>query len=180
MKTHDDLNAEELIDLLNRCWMTHDGMWFYHCLQEFGIEKTNQLNKAAIRGLAPFEISRMNKAFAKQERINSFQAFRDFFTRAGQVFIPPFMNAAMSFPGENILHWEFAPHNCFAYKGIKRIGVIDQYECGVIYRIECWLENLGITYRITPQVVGCLMHKNGTCEGCIELSFEKEKPNFDR
>jgi len=39
----------ELTDLLNRCWMTHDGMWFYHCFQEFGIEKANYLNKAAIK-----------------------------------------------------------------------------------------------------------------------------------
>ena len=24
---------------------------------------------------------------------------------------------------ENVLHWEFAPKNCFAYKGVNRIGV---------------------------------------------------------
>jgi hypothetical protein len=38
------IRTEELVDLLNRCWMTHDGMWFYHCLQEFGIEKANKLS----------------------------------------------------------------------------------------------------------------------------------------
>lgn len=174
MKTTDSLEAQELIDLLNRCWMTHDGMWFYQCLQHFGIEKANRLNKAAIKGLAPFEISRMKKAFPVQEEIDSFPAFKEFFSMAGRVFIPPFMNAAMSFPGENILHWEFAPQSCFAYKGIRRMGVIDRYECGVIYRIECWLDSLGIGYRLKPQVAGCLMHEQGRCEGRIELTFDKD------
>ena len=56
-----ELDREELIDLLNRCWMSHDGMWFYHCLQEFGIEKANNLNKSAIQSLAPLEIERIKE-----------------------------------------------------------------------------------------------------------------------
>ena len=50
-----ELQKEEIIDLLNRCWMTHDGMWFYHGLKNFGIAKANELNKAAIKSLAPME-----------------------------------------------------------------------------------------------------------------------------
>jgi len=34
MNSIPELSKEELIDLLNRCWMTHDGVWFYHCFQE--------------------------------------------------------------------------------------------------------------------------------------------------
>jgi hypothetical protein len=56
MKSLDEISKEELIDLENRCWMTYDGMWFYSCLNRFGIEEANRLNKAAIKGLAPFEI----------------------------------------------------------------------------------------------------------------------------
>lgn len=29
MNSLDSLTKENIIDLLNRCWMTHDGMWFF-------------------------------------------------------------------------------------------------------------------------------------------------------
>ena len=43
------IDKQELKKLLLKCWMTHDGMWFYHSMQEWGIEKTNKINKAAIQ-----------------------------------------------------------------------------------------------------------------------------------
>ena len=172
MKSLAEITKEELIDLENRCWMTHDGMWFFVCLSDFGIEQANKLNKSAIRGLAPFEIGRTKKAIGyKKEKMESFQEFKDYFTIAKTLFIPPFMNATMSFPKENVMHWEFEPGQCFAYKGIKRIGAIDQYECGVIYRIECWLNCLGIKYKTIPKVDKCLMHTHGECAGEIEMFF---------
>jgi|WetSurMetagenome_2_1015567.scaffolds.fasta_scaffold106307_2 hypothetical protein len=33
------LEGRALKKLLIKCRMTHDAMWFYHCLQECGIEK---------------------------------------------------------------------------------------------------------------------------------------------
>ncbi|MGA2331326.1 MAG: DUF6125 family protein [Syntrophales bacterium] len=165
------LQEEEIIELLNRCWMTHDGMWFYHCLKNFGIEKANELNKAAIRLLAPMEIDRITKALGLEKRIENFQEFKDFFAAASHLFIPAFMNITISFPKDNVLHWEFEPGNCFAYKGIKRIGAIDQYECGVIYRLQCWFDNLGIRYNVTPQVRRCLMLDSGVCQGEFDFDF---------
>jgi len=47
MSNLEHLPQKEVIDLLNKCWMTHDGMWFFHCLQELGIKQTNKLNKSA-------------------------------------------------------------------------------------------------------------------------------------
>ncbi|MFX0137893.1 MAG: DUF6125 family protein, partial [Candidatus Hodarchaeota archaeon] len=57
------LNQKELKELLIKCWMTHDGMWFYHCLKECGIEKTNKINKSAVKSMAKIEIKRIIKAF---------------------------------------------------------------------------------------------------------------------
>jgi len=37
------LEKDELKELLIKCWMSHDGMWFYHCLQKFGIEQANEI-----------------------------------------------------------------------------------------------------------------------------------------
>jgi hypothetical protein len=151
--------------------MTHDGMWFYHCMQEFGIEKANHLNKAAIKSLAPLEIERIKKTLGMVKRIANFNELKDFFERAAPLFIPPFMNASMSFPGENVLHWAFEPNQCFAFKGIKRIGAIERYDCGVIYRLACWFDSLRLKYRIRPQIERCLMLDNGDCSGDFEFIF---------
>jgi hypothetical protein len=155
MPPSNKIETEEIVDLLNRCWMTHDGMWFYHCFREFGIEKANKLNKAAIKSLAPVEMKRIKKALGiEKEPFQTFEEVKSFFISAAELVIPDFMNAGMSFPEKNILHWEFKAKSCFAYKGMVRIGAIDQYECGVIYRLECWFDSLGIKYSVSPQIKG--------------------------
>ncbi len=130
------------------------------------------MNKGAIRSLAPIEIGRIRNFLGiKKEKIESFKEFKAFFEGASELCIPDFMNATMSFPYENVLHWQFKPKNCFAYKGMRNIGVIDKYECGVIYRIECWIESLGIKYDVNPRIKKCLMVDGETCSGHFDLYF---------
>lgn len=163
---------EKLVDLLNKCWMTHDGLWFYECVQELGIEKTNKINKAAIKALAEVEVNRIKKFLGVEgQRLDTFEEFKDFFANVSEFFIPDFMNVSMSFPRDNVLHWEFKPEECFAYKGMEGMGVINDYECGVIYRVECWLESLRIPYEVNPLVKRCLMLDSGTCSGDFTLHF---------
>ena len=57
----DNVEKKEIRDLLGKGWLTHDGMWFYHTCQEFGIEKANALNNAAIKSLAPIEMERAKR-----------------------------------------------------------------------------------------------------------------------
>ncbi len=164
---------KELIELLNKCWMTHDAMWFHQCLQEFGIEKANKMNKGAIRSLAPIEVGRIKSFLGiDKKNIETFEEFKEFFEGASELCIPAFMNATMSFPSENVLHWEFKPKNCFAYKGMRNIGVIDEYECGVIYRVECWIESLGIKYDVNPRIQSCLMVDGSQCSGHFKFYLE--------
>lgn len=171
MNSRREPGREELVDLLQRCWMTHDGMWFYHCLKEFGIEKANSLNKAAIKSLAPLEIDRIRKTLGMEKKIETLGELQDFFSRAAPLFIPPFMNFSYAFHEPNIMHWEFEPNNCFAFKGIKRIGAIEQYDCGVIYRLACWFDSLGLKYRCAPPVTRCLMLGGGSCSGDFEFEL---------
>ncbi|MBM4314117.1 MAG: hypothetical protein FJ122_09385, partial [Deltaproteobacteria bacterium] len=56
------LEKEALKELLVKCWMTHDAVWFTHCLQECGIEKTSRMNRQAVKALATVEIGRLKKA----------------------------------------------------------------------------------------------------------------------
>jgi len=169
MNNHD---IKKIVELLNKNWMTHDGMWFYRCLQEFGIEKTNQLNKAAIASLAPIEIKRLQKHLGKEYlSVETFDAFQQFFYSAKELFIPDFMNVELSFPEKNCMHWEFKPSNCFAYKGMVSAGVAEHYECGVIFRIECWIKSLGVSFKTVPEISGCQMLQDGKCSGDFLLNF---------
>lgn len=174
MRLAEQMSQKETVDLLNMCWMTHDGMWFSHSLTEFGIEKTNQLNKAAIKSLAPIEIKRIKNILGIREEIRTFNAFVAFFHEAAKLMIPDFMNVRFSFPGENTMAWTFGRGKCFAYAGIKRLGAIDAYECGVLYRVQCWLDAMGIENRFDPVVDKCRMHHNGKCSGTITLDFQND------
>ena len=172
MRRADELTKRELIDLLVKSWMAHDGMWFYNTYLDSGIEKANKINKAAIQSLASFEIGWAKKAFGvTKERFENFEELKEFFTSARELFIPPFMNASATFPRENVIHWEFLPKKCFAYRGISRIGIIEQYECGVVYRLQCWFESLGLDFTVTPEISRCAMIDNDICGGDFEFFF---------
>jgi hypothetical protein len=161
--------VKEIIDLLGKCWMTHDGMWFFHCLQEFGIEATNKINKSAIQTLACIEIKRIKHLLEMDNKIENFHEFKLFFTEMSKLMIPEFMNVSFRFPEKNRMAWVFNHEKCFAYEGIKKLGAIDKYECGILYRIKCWLEALEIENKFDPEIDKCSMPFNGNCAGEITL-----------
>jgi hypothetical protein len=171
MKSTQDLTFKEITDLLHKGWMSHDGMWFYHCMKESGIEKANKLNRAAIQSLAPLEMRRLKKLLGI-EKVESFEEFKHLFTGGFELLIADFMNARMTFPEKNVLHWDFLPQQCFAYKGMQNIGVIEDYECGVIYRVACWIDSLGIQYSVQPRITKCLMQSKGYCKGNFRLKLK--------
>jgi len=162
------LSFETQKDLLIKCWMTHDAMWFYHCLQECGMEKTNKINQAAVRSMGMIEIKRIEKAFGIG-KIGTFKDLKELIEGAVEVVKGDFMDFTCSFPSENLMHWEM--HRCFAYDGMKKMGAIDQYQCGIFTRIEGWFEGLEIKYSAAPQVKGCLMHTEGNCFRDFQFNF---------
>ena len=154
----------EVKELLSKCWMTHDGMWFFHCLQAMGIEKTNQLNLAAIESLAGIEIPRICRALGTTAaKISTLDELKRFFKGIDELFMPDFMRFDYEFSEEDRLHVSYAPGTCFAYKGVRRLGVVDRYRCGVFHRLECWLRVLGFSFDVSPKVTGCMMHTDGQC-----------------
>ena len=79
MNVLEKIEKKDLRDLLGKGWLTHDGMWFFHTYQALGIEQANTLNKAAIRSIAPIEISRVKKLLgADEHKIESFENLLDF------------------------------------------------------------------------------------------------------
>jgi hypothetical protein len=171
----DKIGKKELRDLLGKGWLTHDGLWFYYTYQDSGIETANKLNKAAIRSLAPIEVHRVKQALGFDEKkIASFQELKEFMLTALEMILPDSVFKHMNFgaSSENRLHWEWQSGECFAYKGMKQIGILDGYSCGVMYRIECWLEALGLRYEVNPKIDKCLMYQKDTCFGDITVFKE--------
>ena len=172
MSVLDRIDKRDIRDLLGKGWLTHDGLWFYHTYQEFGIEKANTLNKAAIRSLAPIEIRRVKKVLGiGGEKIETFEELKRFLLEALEMILPKSVFKKFEFRASStyLLHWEWKSGECFAFKGMKQIGIIDGYRCGVIYRIECWLEAMGINYDIDPKIDKCIMHEKGSCSGDIRV-----------
>ena len=164
------LEKKELKELLIKCWMTHDAMWFYHCLQECGIEKTNRINRAAVKAVAAVEIRRLKKAIGV-DKFETFSEFWEFFQTAMGAFTGDFMK--YSFESKEMNRIRSTWHRCFAYEGIKALGVIDQYECGIMDRVEGWFDTLGVRYEVAPKVTGCMMHTEDRCYRDYTFFFEK-------
>jgi len=170
----DGIEKTEIRNLLGKGWLTHDGMWFYHTCREFGIEKANELNKAAIKSMAPIEMDRMKRLLGiAREKFETFDELVQFMLAALELTLPDSVFKKFRFTPHagNLIRWKWESLQCFAYKGMKQIGVIDGYRCGVMYRIECWLEALGVRYSMQPVIEGCLMHEKGVCQGEIQVFF---------
>ncbi len=166
MEALETLEKREIKELISKGWITHDAMWFVHCLQEFGIEKTNKINRAAVKSMSTIEVGRLKKALGvTKDTFDTFDELMAFITESMDIVLADFMKVKFNAPSKNILHWEMEKDNCFAYKGMCKLGVSDKYECGVLHRIECWLDTLNIPYTMTPQVKKCLMHSKGECAG---------------
>ncbi len=170
MTLFDKLNKHELRELLVKCWMTHDGSWFYNCAKELGIEAANKLNKAAIKSLSTIEVQRVRKALGtEKEKIMTFEQLKQIIHDAFSVIKGDFMDFTYTFPEKNRMHWEMT--RCFAYEGMKRIGINAQYECGVLYRVCCWLDALEIEYNTEPKIDKCLFLSQERCFGDITFNF---------
>lgn len=164
------LNKKELKEILIKNWMTHDGMWFFHSVNNCGIEQTNKINKAAVRSMARIELDRLKRVF-DTDRIEKFKEFQLFIENVFNVVKADFMDFTYTFTSKN--KFTFTMNKCFAYDGIKRIGVIEKYQCGIFKRIEGWFDSLDIKYEVKPKIEGCLMHSNGKCSRDYKLFFKE-------
>ena len=173
MKSADAIRRDELRDYLSKGWLTHDGMWFMSAYQALGIEKTNELNLAAIRALAPVEMKRAKKTLGLEEGpIRNPEVLKEFMVQALHLTMPREIMDVLhvSSPEDCIFGWEWEDGKCFAYQGMVMLGIPDRYRCGVIYRIECWLDALGVEYEIDPKIERCIMHQSGSCRGGIRFT----------
>ena len=112
------LSKKELKEILIKGWMTHDAMWFLHCLRKTGIETTNKINKAASAGLGLIEAKRF-KRILNIDEIRTTDDLRKFIELIFHVIKAEFMKFSYKFINDNEMQCEM--QECFAHDGIKRI-----------------------------------------------------------
>lgn len=154
--------------LLAKGWLTHDAMWFMHCMRAVGMAKTNEINRAAVRSMAQVEIKRLRRALGVQ-RITDLEQYRAFMDQAMAVVGGDFMDFRVAYEPPDTVRAHMV--RCFAHDGMARLGVIDQYECGIFTRIDAWLEGLGVSFEAGPELAGCMMHRQGRCARTYALKF---------
>jgi hypothetical protein len=170
MTLFDRLNKRELKELVLKCWMSHDGAWFYNAFNNYGIEAANKLNKGAIKNLSTLEMQRIRKALGlEKKQIKTLEELKEFIDNGFSVLKGDFMKFNYDFQEPNKLHWEM--DTCFAFEGMKMIGVKKGYECGVVYRVCCWLDALGLKYKLSPKINECLLYSQGKCKGDLFIEF---------
>lgn len=164
------LDKKEIREFFSKGWMTHDAMWLVGVMQETGVEKANEINKNAVKAMAAIEIKRIMKLMGKPQNavVTTFEELKEIIDTTYKLIKPEFMKLYYGFPEKNVFRGGF--HECFAHQGVSQVGLIDVYQCGIIMRVQGWLDNLGVKYETTPAVFdGCLMHRTGKCE--IEFRF---------
>ena len=169
MDLMEKLDKKEIREFFSKNWMTHDAMWFGNVMQALGAEKANEINKGAVKAMAGVEIKRILKLMGKPRDtvITTFEELKEIIDTTYKLIQPEFMKLYYGFPDKNIFRGGF--HECFAHDGVSKFGFIDVYQCGIVIRVQGWLEGLGVKYDMIPEFNGCLMHQNGKCE--IEFRF---------
>jgi len=166
----ESIDKRDLRELLCMGLMTHDGMWFYNLFQECGAKTASTLNRAAIQSMSTFEVPRLKKVMGVDE-VTTYEQLKTSSKGAFELIGADFMQFRRQYPGNNVVRCDAPEGQCFAYKGVKRIGALDDYDCGIFYRVEAWLKALGIGFRVTPEVHGCLMYqgKHGYREYTLDM-----------
>jgi hypothetical protein len=155
-------------DLLIKGWMLHDARWFMAVAEHFGIGHANRLNQIVARELGRVEMKRLMKALSLSLPKN----------------IGEYLNlkkATISMFGADLIEYEirvldsqsYEMHlkRCFAHENIVRAGIKDQYECGILSRIQGWIDAVGLEQDLTPPLGKCMKVLGKECRYKITLRF---------
>lgn len=171
MELMNTLDKYEIREFFSKSWLTHDAMWFYHSMKEAGADMANKINRAAAKSMAGIEIQRILRLMnAEKKPVETFDQLKEIIDTTYKLIQPGFMKMSYDFPEKNLFRGGFS--KCFAYEGVKKSGMINIYQCGVIMRVQGWLEALGVQYKMEPDFNGCLMHENGKCDIMFRFNLD--------
>jgi len=163
------LDRDQLKDMLLRNWLTHDALWYGEVAAKLGMAEASPMNLRVCRKLGRIEFKRlMNAAEALPPK--NFEAYRELFELGKEVFVPEFITIQIDYPGNSVQVFRIS--ECFAYNGMKKLGLLYEYECGIFERIEGWFDAMGLRYTRTPDLRRCLKFKGEECRIRVQFHFE--------
>ncbi len=161
-----NLSFDAQKDLLIKGWMSHDARWFMAVAKHFGMDAANRLNQSVCREIGRVEIKRYMKtlALSPAKNLEEYLAL---------------MNAAISLYGLNLIEYEIKPldhrsyemhlKRCFAHENIVRAGIEDRCECGILARLQGWIDAQELSHELTPPLGKCMMVLGKECKYTIRL-----------
>jgi hypothetical protein len=172
------INKDQLRSILIKNWMTHDALWYGEVATKFGMSEASPMNLRVCRKLGQIEFGRLMKMVETPSPKN-IEEYQELFEVGEQVFFPDFVSAQISYPGNDSQIFDFL--DCFAYKGMKKLGLLPDYECGIFERIEGWFDAMELHYTRTPDLSRCLRLKGNKCRITVQFHFEsREVPSLHK
>ncbi|HVP79760.1 MAG TPA: DUF6125 family protein [Thermodesulfobacteriota bacterium] len=162
------LSFEVEKDLLIKGWMSHDARWFMAVARHFGIDAANRLNQLVCRELGAVEMKRYLKTLALSPAKDL-----DEFLALSKAALTLYGSGLAEYEIKILDHqsYEMRLKRCFAYENIVRAGIKDQYECGILARIQGWIDAQGLEHELEPPLGKCRMVSGGECSYIIKLKF---------
>jgi hypothetical protein len=164
----DNLSFDMQKDLLIKGWMSHDARWFMAVATHFGIDAANRLNQLVCRELGQVEMKRYMKTLVLSPAKNL-----DEFLALGKAALTLYGFGLAEYGIKTLDHqsYEMRLKRCFAYKNIVRAGIKDQYECGILARVQGWIDAQGLEHELDPPLGKCMMVLGKECSYTIKLKF---------
>lgn len=165
-----NLSFDSQKDLLIKGWMSHDARWYMAVAEHFGISHANHLNQIVARELGRVEMKRFMKALNLSPSRNMEEYLN-------------LKKAALSMFGRDLVDYEIKIldhqsyemrfRRCFAHENIVKAGIKDQYECGILSRLQGWIDALGLEHDLTPPLGKCMKVLGRECSYKIRLQFKE-------
>jgi len=163
------IDQGQLRDILIKNWMTHDALWYGEVAAKFGMAEASPMNLRVCRKLGHIEFGRLMK-MVEALPPKDIQEYQELFELGKRVFFPDFISVQIDYPGNDSQVFHFL--DCFAHRGMKKLGLLPDYECGIFERIEGWFDAMGLKYSRTPDLSRCLKFKGKECEIAVQFHFK--------
>jgi hypothetical protein len=164
----DHLSFEMEKDLLIKGWMSHDARWFMAVAEHFGMDAANRLNQSVCRELGRVEMKRYMKTLA----LSSPKDLEEYLLLKKAAFAL-YGSGLAEYDIKTLDHrsYEIYLKRCFAYENIVRAGIKDQYQCGILARIQGWIDAQGLEHELVPPLGKCMMVSGNECRYTVTLHF---------
>lgn len=161
------LSPGERESLIVKCWMSHDARWFQAAAMEFGLEAAMRLNRTAVHEEGKVEVRRLMKLL----KMHPPKSVEDYLL-IQEAIIGILGPDLLSYRIENVNDhgFDIAIDECFAYEQVKRAGIAEQYECGILPRVTGWLDEMRLEYELQPAPAKCLKAQGQECRYTCTIS----------